>query len=249
MNDDRRDRAPMPMPMPLERYQELVQRREAGLTRPDPLQTVPRRNPATSTSPLAAELLAEAATRPLESGELLLVSEEATLLDLERAAEKVPLALAAPGVPDDEPMLAELVEPRLLSPRLWEAFGWQPGLAEHLKRLEAVLRAGVVLPQVMLVGHLETFPERVEHLARLRQLARSCAQAHGGVVLTMALAGPEHLAAAAAGRDDAKGADRADRVAALVREAQPARPEVDLRHALAVARLALEPGQVARPLT
>ena len=230
---------PTGMPMPRERFQELLERRQAG-ARPDPLLSVPAREPAAVTSDLAAVLLIEAATRPLESGELLLVSEEAALVDLEAAAARVSLAPAAPGLPADDPVVAELVEPRLLNPRIWEAFAWQPGLAEYLHRLEAAVRAGIVLPQTMLIGHLETFPERVEHLARLRQLATAGGQLGGGVILSILQAGPVHLADL--GQDQDAGAR--GRVEAILAGARPSGADVDRRHALAIARLALGPGAV-----
>jgi hypothetical protein len=230
---------PNGMPMPRERFQELVERRQAG-ARPDPLLPVPAREPATVTSDLAAVLLAEAASRPLESGELLLVSEEAALVDLETAAARVSLAPAAPGLPADDPVVAELVEPRLLNPRIWEAFAWRPGLAEYLRRLEAVVRAGIVLPQTMLIGHLETFPERVEHLARLRQLATAGGHLSGGVVLSILQAGPAQLADLGQDQD----AGTRGRIEAILAGAKPSGADVDRRHALAIARLALGPGAV-----
>lgn len=230
---------PTGMPMPRERFQELVERRQAG-ARPDPLLPVPAREPATVTSDLAAVLLAEAASRPLESGELLLVSEEAALVDLEAAAARVSLAPVAPGLPADDPVVAELVEPRLLNPRIWEAFAWRPPLAEYLRRLEAAVHAGIVLPQTMLIGHLETFPERVEHLARLRQLATAGGQPGGGVVLSILPAGPVHLADLGQDQD----AGTRGRIEAILAGARPSGADVDRRHALAIARLALGPGAV-----
>lgn len=224
--------------MPLERYQELMARRRATASRPEPLQPVPRRDPAETTTPLAAELLAEAPVRRLESGELLLVSEEATLADLEQTAAAVTAAVTMPAVPADEPLLATLTEPRLLCPRAWEIFGWQPALAEHLRLLEGALRGGMVLPQTMLIGHVETYPERVEHLSRLRQLARACADHDGAIVLAV-------RAATSADLDNSAITERQARFKEILDAARPTRPDHDLRHALAVARLALGPGLVA----
>jgi hypothetical protein len=219
------------LPMPPDRYAELVARRRA-VSPPDPLVTVPRREPATATSELAAELLTEAAGRSLESGELLLVSEEATLADLERAADTVELVPALPAMPDGDALLAVLATPRLLNPRVWEALGWQPPLAEHLRLLEAALLGGQVVPQTMLVGHVETFPERVEHLVRLRHLHEAARDARGGVVVAIAVAGPEQLPAVT------------PRLERILDAARPAAPDTDQRHALALARLALGGGVV-----
>jgi hypothetical protein len=227
-----------PLPMPLERYQELVARRRAAAPRPEPLQPVPRRDPAASTTALAGELLGEAASRRLESGELLLISEEATLADLEQAAASVAPAAALPALPDSEPLLATLAAPRLLCPRLWEIFDWQPALAEHLRLLEGGLKAGMILPQAMLVGHVETFPERVEHLSRLRQLAHAGTEQGGAVVMAIHVATAADLAAAVA-------TERAAQFTDILAAARPTQPDHDRRHALAIARLALGPGTVA----
>jgi hypothetical protein len=219
------------LPMPPDRYAELVARRRA-VSPPDPLVTVPPREPADTTSDLAAELLTESESRNLESGELLLVSEEATLADLERAADAVGPAPALPAVPDGDALLAVLATPRLLNPRVWEALGWQPPLAEHLRLLEAALLGGQVLPQTMLVGHVETFPERVEHLVRLRHLHEASRDAGGGVIVAVEVAGSDRLPAVT---------PRLERILAAAR---PAAPDTDRRHALALARLALGDGVV-----
>jgi hypothetical protein len=216
------------MPMPPDRYQELVRER-ARAPRPDPLAPVPRRDPAATTSPLAAELLAEAGQRRLESGELLLVSEEAGLVDLEAAAGRVPPApprpaAGEPAEPAAETMLALLAEPRLFSPRVDAAMGWQPPLAELLRLLGATLQAGHDVRQTMLVGHVETFPERVEHLMRLRHLLE---EGRGRLALTVAGCDLDTLP------------DDEPRMREIVRAARPADPSLEVRHARAVAALAL----------
>lgn len=215
------------MPMPPERFGELVQqRREAGA--PDPLPPVHPREPAALTSPLAAELLAEAADRPLESGELLLVSEEATLADLEAAAAAVPSPPTAP-VEDPEagdPMAALLAEPRLLSQRVWDAMAWRPDLPEYLQMLDAALRGGQAPRLSMLVGHVEDWPERVEHCLRLRAL--------------LTAAGPAVPPAVAVVEDDpAAWNARGERFAAVAEAARPRGADTDRRHARALARLAV----------
>lgn len=216
------------MPMPPDRYQELVRTRELA-HRPDPLLAVERRDPATATSALAAELLAEAAARPLASGELLLLCEEATLDDLEAAAASVVPATGAPTLNDTDPMLAMVTLPRLLSPRVDEVLGWQPPLAEVSRLLEGALQAGFDLPLTMLVGHVETFPERVEHLMRLRHLIEA---GRGTVVLQVALAA------------DADLPSRDRRIVRVAQAARPADPELERRHTLALAALALGDGIV-----
>ena len=215
-------------PMPPDRFAELVARRSAD-PRPDPLVSVPVREPATDTSDLAAELLGEAAGRPLESGELLLVSEEATLDDLEAAVAGIASASEMPGISVDDPVLAALTAPRLLSHRIWEALLWQPPLAEHARLLEAAMLAGKVVPQVMLVGHVETFPERVEHLMRLRNLAENAGAVGGGVVLQVRLAEPGDLPPVT------------PQLERILADARPVDPDTDRRHALALARLTLGP--------
>ena len=218
------------MPMPPDRYQELVRERGRA-ARPDPLAPVPRRDPAATTSPLASELLAEAAQRGLESGELLLVSEEAALADLEAAADRMPAAPAAigatrpaPAEPAAATMLALLAEPRLFSPRVDAAMGWQPPLAELLRLLGATLQAGHDVRQTMLVGHVETFPERVEHLVRLRHLLE---EGRGRLALTVARCDLDALP------------DDEPRVREIVRAARPADTSLEVRHARAIAALAL----------
>jgi len=221
-------------PMPPDRLAKLVARRGA-VPRLDPLVSVPVREPATDTSDLAAEILGEAAGRPLESGELLLVSEEATLDDLEAAVVGIASASELPAISVDDPVLATLTPPRLLSHRIWEALLWQPPLAEHVRLLEASLLVGNVVPQVMLVGHMETFPERVEHLTRLRHLVETAGAAGGGVVVKVRLAEPDDLPPAT------------PQLARILAGARPGDPDIDRRHALALARLTLGPGSVLVP--
>ncbi len=233
----RRDDLGGGMPMPPDRYAELLrQKRQAP--GPDPLQPVPSREPIAATTELARRLLAEASARVLESGELLLVSEEAALGDLEAAAARIRPADRLPEPPDEAPLRDLLGAGRLLCPRIWDIFGWQPPLAEHLRLMADLLRGGSVLPQVMLVGHLETFPERVEHLLRLRALAAEAPP--GAVVVAVRLATPADLAAAGCGDPS----PRAAKLAAILRGARPRVPATDRRHALAVARLALGPAAV-----
>jgi hypothetical protein len=212
------------MPMPRDRYLALLARRPA-LAPWDRFQAVPDREQAPVTSELAAQLLAEAAGRELESGELLLVSEEATLADLEAAAAGIEVASQLPAVPDGDPLFGTLAAPRLLGPRLWQLFDWQPDLEQHLRLLAGALRAGLAVPQQMLIGHLETFPERVEHLVRLRHVLRAGRQTGGRVVIAVRQAGPDDLASINDG-------------------AVPATTDSDRRHAVAVARLALGPRTV-----
>lgn len=221
---------PADMPMPPDVFAQHLRRRRLT-PRPDPLHPVPPREPAAETSDLARELLAEAAERPLESGEILLVSEEATLADLEAAAATVAPATAAAPVPAD-PVLALLAAPRLLSPRVWEVMGWQPPLAEHLRLLEATLLEGGAVPQTFLVGHVETFVERVEHVMRLRHLVQAAAEAGSTLTVAVRQATDQELPAA---------------TPLLSRVVAGARPEdagADRRHARAVASLALGSGVV-----
>lgn len=221
------------MPMPPERFAELLrQRRERP---PGELwHHVPSREPAAESSNLAAELLEEARLRSLESGELLLVSEEASLVDLEAAAAAIPTASAMPSTVDADPMTISLAEPRLLCPRMFALAGWVPSLSEHLRMLEGALRGGLAVGQAMLVGHVETLPERVEHLVRLREL-RDGAQATGlGGMLMVAV----HLAALE------RMPGTSEMALAAAAAACPADPETDRRHAQAIARLALGPGAV-----
>jgi hypothetical protein len=227
------DPDPTGMPMPADRYAELVQRRERQAAR-DPLQPVPSRQGVAATSALAAELLGEAAQRPLESGELLLVSEEATVADLEAAAATIAAADGWPEPDPDEPLLADLAAPRLLCPRVFEIANWQPSLAQHLKMVHGALRAGQDVGQTMLVGHVETLPERVEHLGRLKELRDAAArtgQGGGRLVVAVRLAGDADLPGGTA-------------AGAIVAEARPCDPRDDLRHAVAIARLALGDGGV-----
>lgn len=218
------------MPMPPERFRTLMQARELAAT-PDPLVNVERRDPSQESSSLAGELLAEAAERPLESGELLLVCEEASLADLEAATAGTPGAPAMPDLVDADPMLAMVTVPRLYAARIEQIFGWQPPLAELTRLLEAALQVGQAVPQTMLVGHVETFPERVEHLMRLRYLVAS---GRGRVTLSVALADLDSLPT------------RDSRVARVAAAARPRDAEVEVRHALALAALALGPQAVYR---
>ncbi len=224
---------PDDMPMPPERFAELVRSRQ-GQPAPDPLQSVPSREPAGASSDLAAELLAESAHRILESGELLLVSEEASLADLEAAAAAVPAAASLPLPAAEDPMLVALAEPRLLCPRLYEVAGWQPPLPEHLRMLEGALRAGLAVGQTMLVGHVETLPERVEHVVRLRELRDAARLA----VPTASILVAVQTATAAQIPGDP------GRAPAVAESARPGDPDADRRHAEALARLALGPQAV-----
>ncbi|MBD3221232.1 hypothetical protein GF314_08305 [bacterium] len=216
------------MPMPPDRFQQLKRAQERK-PRPDPLHAVDRRDPAVETSPLAAELLAEAASHPLESGELLVLSEEAALPDLEAAASGIETTEAVPDRGADEPALAAIARPRLLAARVDEIIGWEPPLAEHLRLLEAALQSGLEVAQTMLVGHVETFPERVEHLMRLRHMLEPGA---GRLVLTIRLSGDRELP------------PRDPRIGRVAAAARPADPDLEVRHARAIARLALGPGIV-----
>lgn len=215
------------MPMPPERFQELMQARQLAPA-PDLLVPVDPREPAVASSPLAVELLAETDARPLESGELLLICEETSLPDLESAVAGQAVA-EAPTMPTDEPALAALATPRLFAPRLDAIMGWEPPLAEVLRLLEAALQAGANVHLTMLVGHVEHFPEWVEHLMRLRHLRD---EGRGTLTVAVALADPAALPAAD------------PRVREIAAAARPADPEVMRRHAVALARLALGAGTV-----
>lgn len=215
------------MPMPPDRFAQLQRARQLE-PRPDPLHAVERRDPPERSSDLAAELLAEAAVRRLESGELLVVCEEASLADLEAATAAV-VATAAPAEAPDDPALAALAQPRLLSARVDEIIGWQPPLAEHLRLLEAAVHGGMTVAQTMLVGHVETFPERVEHLMRLRHLTGLGA---GPVVLSIQRAADQDLP------------PRDSRLVRVAQAARPADPDLETRHTRALARLALGDGVV-----
>ena len=209
-------------PMPPERFHQLVQARSLE-PRPDLLMDVDPREISDETSPLAAELLGEAAARPLESGELLLICEETTLADLEAAAAVV--TLAAPlADPDEEPALAALAAPRLFSPRLDDLMDWRPALAEVLRLLEGALQAGAAVPLTMLVGHVETYPEWVEHLMRVRHLRDN---GRGRVGLTVSLASDDDLTVPD------------ERVVGVARAARPTDVDLMRRHAQALAVLAL----------
>jgi hypothetical protein len=140
-------------------------------------------------------------------------------------------AAAAVALHDDDPMLAMVTLPRLLSPRVDQIIGWQPPLAEASRLLEGALQAGFDLPLTMLVGHVEIFPERVEHLMRLRHLLED---GRGTVVLEVALAADTDLPS------------RDRRVVRVAQAARPADPELERRHTLALAALALGHGVVLR---
>jgi hypothetical protein len=225
--------------MPPDRFAELQRRREQKPA-PDALQPVPSREPVTRSGDLAQELLAEAGERQLESGELLLVSEEASLADLETAAERIAPAVELPLPTEEdlagEPLLASLDAPRLFSSRIYAISGWEPPLGQHLKLLAGALKSGREVGQVMLVGHVETLPERVEHLGRLRELldwAAGIPDCSGKLVLAVRQAEDGDLASGDPGA-----------VASVAAAARPSRPDVDRRHAVAVARLALGPNMV-----
>jgi len=227
------------MPMPPDRYAEL-RRRQQEQPAPSPLQAVPLRESPARSSALAAELLAESAHRRLEAGELLLVSEEASLADLEAAAAPIVPAASLPAAAADEPLLADLAAPRLLCPRLYEIAGWSPPLPEHLKLLHGALRAGQVVGQTMLVGHVETWPERVEHLGRLREVVARAGQAGGAGAGSLIVAVAEADLAALPVADPGLAAEAATVAAA----GRPPGLQIDRRHALAICRLALGPGAV-----
>jgi len=217
------------MPMPPDRFQQLIRARELAPP-PDPLIAVEPRLPATETTPLATELLGEAGDRPLESGELLLLCEEATLADLEAAAGGARPAADPPDSPADDPVMAALAAPRLYSSRLDQIMAWQPPLAEILRLLEAALQTDQTVTTAMLVGHVETYPERVEHLMRLRHLVD---QGRGRVVLRVELAQLDGLPS------------RDRRVRRVAEAARPTDAGLERRHALALARLALGPDAVS----
>ena len=144
---------------------------------------------------------------------------------------RVAPAAVVPAAADDA-MLAALGSPCLLSPRLFAFFGWQPPLAERSRMLDAALRAGATVNVAMLVGHIETYPERVEHLMRLRRLCEDAGTTGGRLVMSVVEASPQDLPTGD------------DRLPEILAAARPVDPDTDRRHALALARLALGPGVV-----
>ncbi|MEZ4389345.1 MAG: hypothetical protein R3D98_17505 [Candidatus Krumholzibacteriia bacterium] len=132
---------------------------------------------------------------------------------------------------DADPVLAMVTVPRLLSPRVEQLMGWQPPLAEVMRLLAAALQAGLTLPLSMLVGHVETFPERVEHLMRLRDLRQA---GRGAVVLEVVLAVDGDLPR------------RDGRLLRVAQAARPAEPALERRHARALAALTLGHDTVLR---
>ena len=87
----------------------------------------------------------------------------------------------------------------------------------------------------MLVGHVETFPERVEHLMRLRNLVVTARVVGGGVGLQVRLVEPGDLP------------PMTPQLERVLAGARPVDPDTDRRHALALARLTLGPGSVLAP--
>ena len=236
MNHRRHDHPGLPMPE--DQFTRLRDRRIAGLPS-RLLLPVPCREPAAQTDELAALFLAESAQRRLESGEILLLSEEATLDDLETAAAAVTHrrvsrddgATDEPR-PEDGSPLSILGQPVLMSSRIWSLMDWRPELAEFSTLLVGALRSGQPLSTVMLVGHVETFPERVEHLTRLRELVDQAG-------------GADNLSVIVAAWHAASGDAVGDDFVAIADAAAPSNPQMDVRHARALANIVLGPIGIA----
>ncbi len=169
---------PRDIPMPPERWRELREARERAEAAAAPEARRPdRQPPPAATTAFARELLAESAGRVLEAGELLVLFEEAALADLRVAAGEIP-AGAARLVVDPPPgvvlpsALAETLEPGawLLADRVRRLTGRATSAGAWLRAAAAAAGGGLPVAADMVIGHLETFPERIEHLGRLREL-------------------------------------------------------------------------------
>ncbi len=166
------------LPMPPDRFHELLARREDETSGEGPRVFPPDRlAPPPTSSAFARTLLDELRTRLPESGELLVLFEEAALADLEAAAGPVPRRPAGPAVatPGDLPLppaLREIVagETWLLSDRARSLLGLTPGTTAWLKAAHDLTRGGVTLGVTLVIGHLEVYPERVELLTHVREL-------------------------------------------------------------------------------
>lgn len=179
------------IPMPEDRYRDLIARREAReATAGAEVLPPDRAAPPAESSAFARELLAEAAGRPLESGELLVLFEEASLADLRAATGEIPrraprpvvtaapagaaghAPLATPGLADLPPDVADPLAAGawLLSDRVRRLLGLEASAAAWLRAAHAAMAGGLLVAADMVIGHVETWPERVEHLARLRGL-------------------------------------------------------------------------------
>lgn len=172
MAPDHRD-----VPMPADRFHELLARRERAEAAAPPEARLPDRElPPAASTPFARELLADSDTRVLEAGELLILFEEAALSDLQAAAGTIAEHAAWPVVepPADvvlPPSLADVLLPGawLLSDRVRRLIGRTPSAGAWLKAAAATAGGGLPVSADFVIGHLETFPERLEHLGRLRE--------------------------------------------------------------------------------
>lgn len=168
---------PHDIPMPEDRWREVVAKRERAEAAATPEVRRPDRDlPAAESTAFARELLAESSTRVLEAGELLILFEEASLADLLTAAGPISV-LPAELVVEPPPgvvlpsSLTEVLLPGawLLSDRVRRLTGRTPSAGAWLKAAAAAAGGGLPVNADLVIGHLETFPERLEHLGRLRE--------------------------------------------------------------------------------
>lgn len=168
---------PRDVPMPPERFSELLAQRERVEASATPSVLQPDRTPPPPQSTeFARLLLGEASSRVLEAGELLVLFEEASLADLVAAAGEI---LTRPSLPVVEPppgvalppSLLEVLTPGawLLNDRVRRLVGRGPSAGAWLKAAAAAAMGGLPVAADLVIAHLETFPERLEHLGRLRE--------------------------------------------------------------------------------
>jgi len=223
--------------MPPERWREQIAKRarvEAAAT-PD-LRGPDRDAPPPVSTCFARNLLAESSGRTLEAGELLILFEEASLADLTTAAGAIPERVMLPVVdpPQDvelPPSLADILLPGawLLSDRLRRLTGRTTTAGVWLRAAAAAAEGGLPVAADMVIGHLETFPERLEHVGRLRELHERTA---GLRALGLRVC-----------RDPAEMGDAPEALKALV-PAPPGFLAVDLARTAAIARLGLPAGVI-----
>lgn len=168
---------PRDVPMEPERFRELVARRERLEAAAEPDARPPDRAlPPEESTAFARSLLAEASSRTLEAGELLVLFEEAALADLTAATGEIAAGPAVRVVEPPQgvvlpPSLLAILEPGawLLSDRVRRLVGRGPSAGAWLKAAAAVAQGGLPVAADLVIAHLETFPERLEHLGRLRE--------------------------------------------------------------------------------
>lgn len=158
------------IPMPPDRFAELLARRQQREAAAVPDALPPDRDPPPPVStPFAQALLAESSRRILEAGELLVLFEEAAVVDLGQAAGPIPRlaswqVLAPPPDVVLPRSLTEVLTPGawLLSDRVRRLVGRTPSAGAWLRAAAAVVAGGVPVTADLVIGHLETFPERLD---------------------------------------------------------------------------------------